>query len=185
ADVVRIDRDAGRRGVGRVDSPAAEQRTRHVVLVNLVRAAIVDDPERCAVGHDAFAVRVGTVEAEAAGGVLAAGKTTRGAGVLEHLVLLVIDDPDVGAVGGDAFELGGWVHATDGPGAEQAAARVVLVDVSVRIDHPHGRPSRIARHAARCGVGGRERRGRAATARYTVTERLVGGSVIDDVELGR
>src|SRR5439155_10455417 len=81
ADVVRIDRDADRRGVGRVDSPAAEQRTRHVVLVNLVRAAIVDDPERCAVGHDAFAVRVGTVEAEAAGGVLAAGKTTRGAGV--------------------------------------------------------------------------------------------------------
>ena len=81
--------------------------------------AVVDDPERRAVGDDVLGVGVAAVQAEAAGGVLAAGEAAGGAGVLEDLVLLGVDEPDVGAVGGDALDLGGGVYSAGRPGAEQ------------------------------------------------------------------
>ena len=86
-----------------VQLPRSEPPT--VYLKTLSVGAVVDDPDARAVGDEVGGVGVAAVQAEAAGGGLAAGEAAGGAGVAIDLVALGIDDPDVGAVGGDAFEL--------------------------------------------------------------------------------
>ena len=132
-----------------------------------------------------FGTGVAAVEAEAAGGVLAAGEARRGAGVLVDLVALGIDDPDVGAVGGDAFHRGIAGQRAGRPGAEQSAAGVVDVHLAVGVDDP----GLVARDRA-----GRSARGGVAAVEAVRLDRRAAGvvlvgpilrGVVDDVELGR
>src|SRR5262249_48947240 len=125
-----IEGQPGRMRVRRVDGPAAEQAAAQRVLEDLVgTAAVIDDPERRAVGDDALGVAIGTIQAETARRVLTAGRSARGSRVLEDLVLLAIENPDVRAVGGNPFELRGRVHTAGRPGTQEATAGRVNVDV--------------------------------------------------------
>src|SRR5262249_45043705 len=151
ADVVRVDRDAGRVRVGRVDLPAAQRRARKRVLEDLERAT-VHDPEGRAVGHDVLGVGVAVPalnEVEAAGRILAAGEAAGGGGVPVHGGRGAIHQPNVGAVGGDTGERRRRTQAAGRPGAEQGAAGVVDVDVLVRVHDPFGGAGRGSRDAAR------------------------------------
>src|SRR5262249_44941444 len=126
-----------RAGAGAADGPASEERARERVLEHLVGGRVVDHPEAGAVGDDILGVRVGAVQAEAAGRVLAAREAAGGVGVGEHLVLLgIVDDPDVGAVGGDALDRGVRGQAAGRPGAEEPAAGVVDIDLLVGVHDP-------------------------------------------------
>ena len=165
-----------------VQEPRSEPPT--VYLKTLSVRAVVEDPDAGAVGHQVGGAGVAAVQVEAAGGVLAAGEASGGAGVAIDLVALGIDDPDIGAVGGDALHVGIAGQRAGGPGAEEAAAGVIDIDVLVGIDDPD--------FVAGCGAGGTAGGGVAAVDRVVfdgraaraVFKRLVRGAVIDDVELG-
>src|SRR5262249_21765653 len=153
ADVVRVDRQAGRRRVGRVDGPAAQQGAGQIVLVDFVAAgAVVHDPERRAVGDDALGVGVFLVQFEVAGGALAARTQTGGASVLVNFGVHVVQQPDVGAVGGEAFYLGVAVQTAGAPGTEQYAVVVVDIDGLVVVHDPDGLAVGPRGHAPRAGV---------------------------------
>ena len=183
ADVGRVDRDAGRRLVGRVDRPASHEAARDGVLEYFVcLCCIIDDPQRRTVGDDVLGVRVAAVQTEAAGRILAARQAAGGPGVAKDLVASAVDDPDVGAVGGDALGRGIVGHRAGRPGTQEAAAGVVDVHVAVGIDHPGLFDGDRAGRAARRGVGGGERR---RAQRCTIGSIVVGNvcrGVVDDME---